>query len=273
MADARSSTSQPRHHLFLCGVGRSGTTILRRSLGLHQEIYYEGKENNLIQDVLTVARDNCTLASRKFAMTVDQATYDAAFRRLVQDLVWPDPQGREKPVWMAAINPTEDLMDYLCQVFPETRILAIVRNGIEVVASRMQHRAFGKLDFESHCRTWTRTRGIIQWGQRHPEQFQLLRHEWFYDENRLEPAIRELLRWLGLPFEKQVVLNFSQSMPHPSRKPSAKKAEIMSSAQRREYFESQSKAWQAWTEAQQQTFRSICEPFMRELGYSIPKSP
>ena len=117
MADARSSTSQPRHHLFLCGVGRSGTTILRRSLGLHQEIYYEGKENNLIQDVLTVARDNCTLASRKFAMTVDQATYDAAFRRLVQDLVWPDPQGREKPVWMAAINPTEDLMDYLCREF------------------------------------------------------------------------------------------------------------------------------------------------------------
>ena len=269
MPGTTTSSPRPRNHLFLCGVGRSGTTILRRSLGLHSAMYYEGKENNLVQDILAVARDNCTLPSRKFAMNVDQKTYDDAFRQLIQQLVWPGPQGHEKPIWMAAINPVAEQMDYLCQVFPNARILVLVRNGIEVVASRMNHRSFGKLDFESHCQTWIRTRGIIHWGQRHPGRFRIMRHEWFYDERALESALEHIFEWLEIPAESQVLRNFAQSLPHPTGRPVTTAGESVIKSHRA-FFESKSRAWCEWTPGQRQTFHRICAPFMQELGYEMP---
>lgn len=272
MSGVPTSSPEPRNHLFLCGVGRSGTTILRRSLGLHPDVYYEGKENNVVQDLLAVAWDNCTLPSRKFAMCVDQDTYDAAFRQLIQNLVWPDRQNREKPIWMAAINPVADQMDYLCQVFPSARILALVRNGIEVVASRMKHRSFGKLDFESHCQTWIRARGILHWGQRHPDRLQIMRHEWFYDETALDSALQRVFEWLDIPFDSRVIQNFALSLPHPSGQPVTTSGESEAMRSHRAFFESKSQAWYEWTTEQQQTFRRICAPFMQELGYEIPES-
>lgn len=54
--------------LLISGVGRSGTSALRFSLGVHRDVQYTGTENNIIHDVMTVALRNCTMASRKTAM-------------------------------------------------------------------------------------------------------------------------------------------------------------------------------------------------------------
>lgn len=130
-------------YMFLCAVGRSGTTILRTSLGCHPDIYYNQRENNIVQDLLAVALNNCTQDSRKCSMVVEQSVHDRIFRDAICQLIWPDPALATKPVHMAAINPTGDQLDYLCHVFPTAKITCLVRNGIEVVSSRLRYRSFG----------------------------------------------------------------------------------------------------------------------------------
>ena len=114
------------NYLFQAAVGRSGSTIMRRSIGMHPDVYYNGKENNLIQDVAEVANRNCNQPSRVVAMEVDQKAYDAAFRQLICSLIWPDAALAQRPVHFAAINPTESNLDYLGQLFPNSKVVCLV---------------------------------------------------------------------------------------------------------------------------------------------------
>ncbi len=262
------AADRERRFLFLCGVGRSGTTVLRRSLGLHPDIYYNGQENNLVQDLIEVAQKNCTQPSRKLAMVVDQQAYDAAFRQLTIDLLWPDPLLQQRPVLMAAINPTGDLLDYLAQVFSPAKFVGLVRNGIEVIQSRAKYTAFSHLEFEQHCDTWLRCAGVVDWGGKHPDQFRLFRHEWMY-ESDLDHRFSKLFQWLGLDHQTAVAEQIVANLTHPtsdSKIPFSK----MSLTEKSAYFASKRDAWYRWDADQQTRFRSRCGPLMDRLGYLIP---
>ena len=263
-----AESNRERRFLFLCGVGRSGTTILRRSLGLHPDIYYNGQENNLVQDLIEVAQKNCTQPSRKIAMVVDQQDYDAAFQRLTIDLLWPDPLLQQRPVLMAAINPTGDLLSYLAQVFSPAKFVGLVRNGIEVVQSRTKYNSFSHLEFEQHCETWLRCAGVVDWGDRHPDQFRLFRHEWMYEPD-LDHRFSQLFQWLGIGHHAAVAERIVTNLTHPTSD-SGTPFSSMSPEEKSAYFDRKRAAWYSWDANQQTTFRSLCGPLMERLGYLIP---
>ena len=259
--------------LFLTGIGRSGTTVLRTSLGQHPQIYYNGKENNIVQDLVEVAQRNCTRHSRKVAMVVDQARYEEIFRETIQSLLWPDAARRALPTLMAAINIEGAHLDHLLQIFPDAKVVALVRNGIEVVASRLRYESFASHPFKSHCRVWNRSYGVTQWGTNNPDSYRLLRHEWFYQPAVLKQKLNELYQWLNLepsdiPFE-----SIAGSLRHPTGDDQSIDGNNFASSseqKKRQYFLSKRNRWNDWSEQQHELFASECGEFMKLMNYPIP---
>ena len=268
MSKDSNETEATPSFLFLAATGRSGTTILRRSLGLHPEIYYNGQENNVVQDVIEVAQRNCTLDSRVKGMVINQDQYDAAFGQLLMSLIWPQAELRNRKILMAAINPTGDLLDYLVQVFPQAKILGLVRNGIEVVNSRTRYTSFAAAEFEQQCAVWTRSQGVVQWGQKNPEQFRLFRHEWMYDLD-MDRKLEELFSWLQISRSPEVAANLTNVLTHPTSD-TAKSFDRMSAEEKKAYFATKSDAWKNWSTEQRSAFLQTCGQLMNLLEYEIP---
>ena len=260
-------------HLFLCAVGRSGTTVFRTALGRHPDLYYNGKENNAVHEILDVAQRNCTMKSRKFAMEVDQDRYDQIFRQAIEALTWPDERKRNRPTWLAAINPAGEQLDYLRQVFPNCKIICLVRNGVEVVSSREAFASFAKDSFENHCRVWTRSRSVVSWGKQHPDDFRLFRQEWFYQSDILKERLNEAFRWAELSLSDLTFDHIAQTLAHPT--PGATSIAVdefaaTSEKQKKQYFLAKRDRWRSWSTDQREMFVDICGDFMKELGYEIP---
>ncbi len=271
---APSSQPSPKF-LFLCGVGRSGTTALRSSLGTHEQIYYNGFENNIVQDIAEVALRNCTMKSRKNAMVVDQGEYDTVFRDLLRTLIWPDEEMAERPVHMAAINPTSAQLDYLRQLFPNSKYIGLVRNGIEVVSSRMEFQSFAENEFETHCDIWNRSARVAAWGKRNSESFRLMRHEWLYAPVKLQQWMRELFGWLEIEFSESPERKILGKLEHPTsavQMMDRKQFSTSTIAVKRNYFLSKRNRWRKWTPQQLAAFEDRCGQSMRMLNYNIPWS-
>jgi len=261
------------NHLFLCGVGRSGTTVFRTALGQHPEIYYNGKENNAVHEILNVAQRNCTMASRKYAMEVDQNRYDEIFRQTIEALTWPDAGQRDLPTRLAAINPAGEQLDYLRQVFPGSKIICLVRNGIEVVSSRMAFESFSKNSFESHCNVWNRSCPVIEWGQNNPDHFRLFRQEWFYQGDVLRERLNEMFDWANLCPSDLTLNHITQTLPHPTSGGDTIASEdfgATSDDEKERYFLSKRDRWKSWGADQREMFAGTCGDFMKTLGYEIP---
>ncbi len=270
-------TNQPKERgskiLFLCGVGRSGTTALRGSLGSHEQIYYNGFENNIIQDIASVAQKNCTMRSRKFSMAVDQEQYDASFRELLCSLIWPDKELAARPIHMAAINPTPTQLDYLAQLFKGSKYIGLIRNGIEVVSSRMEFRSFANMSFENHCDVWNRSANVVQWGKRNPAVFRLMRHEWLYEPAKLRSWMDELCDWLGIDCSESPQQHLLKKLEHPTSGNGSLNREAYSKssiANKRNYFLSKRNRWRNWTPEQLAIFEDRCSDSMSSLNYKVP---
>ena len=205
------------------------------------------------------------MKSRRFAMVVELEEYQQAFRELMDRLLWPNPSDR--PVRMAAINPTGDLMPTLTQVFPRCKSIVLVRNGIEVVSSRMNYASFSSQAFEKHCHTWIRTSSVLDWGRANPDSFRLFRHEWFYQTESLSEKLDAIYEWLAIPSNPAPEQNFHQTLVHPTGTPAPTD---WSDSQRTNYFEQKRERWTNWNSDQKQLFEQICGDFMAQLGYEIP---
>lgn len=258
------------HYLFQAAVGRSGSTILRRSIGLHRDVYYNGAENNLIQDIAGVGHLNCTRKSRVDSMRVDQDKYDDSFRRLICDLTWPDTELRSRSVHFAAINPSSDQLDFLCQIFPNAKFVCLVRNGLEVVCSRMKHQSFAGNEFESQCRTWNRCAEMIDWGEANPDRFFLFRHEWTYDSGLVESKLDELFDWTGVSSDPAVVANIRNVIDCMPTTQTPKEFSQMDDAEKQIYFREKANRCRDWSDDQRREFKKLCQPLMDRLGYAVP---
>lgn len=271
-SDSLMNENHPTY-LFLCGVGRSGTTALRKSIGAHPQIYYNGVENNVVQDVVSVALRNCTMPSRKKSMVINQSQYDSSFRELIEKLIWPEQKFRVLPVRMAAINPGPVPLDYMRDVFPNSRYIGLIRNGIEVVSSRMEYRSFSRDEFVTHCEVWNRSAEMCDWGKKNADVFREVRHEWMYHPEKLRDWMNELFSWLSIDSSEVPASKVLETLQHPtSAAISIHRGEFESAdvEQKQKYFQSKRQRWRKWTPAQRELFEDLCGENMTAFGYDIP---
>ncbi len=247
--------------VLITGVGRSGTTAVRESLGQHPDLHYTGRENNIIFDVLDTALRNCTMPSRRFAMRVDEETYDAAFRQLLLKLLWPGPrpEGCRRLLAYSGLRP--ELAEYLGRVFPGVRIIQVVRNGIEVVASRMRYAGFAQQPFEHQAAVWNETMHLARWGNDH-DDFLLVRHEQLIATDGPQTEMARICQFLGLPEVSICAENLQQRDYHPTSDDES----VTQMAPRGDRAE----RWRTWTAEQRAIFDMTCGTAMDYFGYQRP---
>lgn len=270
----KSRVSRPPY-LFLIGVGRSGTTVLRKSLGLHPRIYYTGTENQIVTDVLGAAFTNCTLPERARAMLVSQDVYDRIFEHALNELLWQDSARISDSIRTASFAMPPELPAYLLQVFPGARILHLVRNGIQVIASRQLHPGFQHMPFQEHCTRWARAYQFYEWGQTQGAQYHLFRHEWLHEAGTLRAELERVYAWLDISWDEAPLQNILSRRYHPTHHPkesgeSERKYAEMSPTERDALQETRARRWTFWSESERETFENICGSAMRGFGYPIP---
>lgn len=261
-------------YFLFSGVGRSGTTALRKAFGCHPEIYYNGLENNIVQNVISCALRNCT-AGRKEWMAVPQERYDELFRNLLTDLLWPEPGGRVDKTLMCAINPSMEIADYTRQVFGDCKFVYLVRNGIEVISSRQRFPPFSLRSFSEHCDVWLRARGMLQWGRNNPEHFREFRHEWLIDEKQAGRRFSDVFTWLGLSQCPACAEHILSNRYHPTSEASGPIAAVVDAAHlvksdREKLTDDRRGRWRSWQPEEISLFEEKCGAFMAELGYELP---
>jgi hypothetical protein len=249
--------------VLISGVGRSGTTALRESLGLHPDVHSTERENNIIYDLLDVAHRNCTAQSRRYAMRVSDADYDAAFSRLVLSLLWPTPREPAPSRLLAFSDLTPDRAGYLVRLFPGVRIVYVVRNGIEVVASRMRYDGFKHQPFDAHAGVWSRAMQMAQWGEQR-DDFLLVRHENLIADTGPEDETARICRFLALPYAEACARNLREKEYHPT--PERKAAAPALLARR-------SQRWRDWSPDELDVFDATCSEAMDYFGYERPWRP
>ena len=250
--------------LFVSGPPRSGTTALRNSIAAHRCVYSTNRESNVVNDVLCAALRNCTLPDRKGNMLVKQRRYDLVFRRALLRLLWPEAWDRHgRPRALSTYTHLEPRSaEYLAKVFPRARIVYIVRNGIETVASTAAFESFASLPFDVLCRRWAMTLKMARWGEGR-DDFYLVRHEHLRDATTAESRLRAMFDWAGLPYEEQCLEVLRGSRFHPTRLDGESPDDVQNLDRRAD-------RWRHWSPQQRETFVEICRPAMDYFGYDIP---
>jgi hypothetical protein len=247
--------------VLVSGVGRSGTTALRHAFSAHPLVDSTASENNIIFDVTDTALHNCTYWSRKGTMRVVQPAYNRQFQLLLLNLLWPEPRrGKRRPAALVASSDmTVDRAAYLCQIFPSCKIPYIVRNGIEVVASRTAHENFKDVSFEEHCHIWTRAHAMALWGEGH-DALVVVRHEAL--RRSPKETLAAALDACGLPFHEECLKQVVGKTFHPTQNENESREASSDLEQRHQ-------RWERWDAQQRETFSDICGEAMRYFGYPM----
>lgn len=256
-------------YLMFSGVGRSGTTIMRKSIGLHPDICYNGMENNVVQDLLRTALNNCTADSRRSAMAVDQDSYDRIFREAIEQLIWPEKDNHNKKCLMAATNLTPDIAEYIGNVFSDCKIVGLIRDGMEVVSSRMRYPSFTNLEFKSHCETWIRAAEMAEWGNGR-ECFRLFRYEWLSDNDQTRNELSKIFLWLGLDPLDAAADQMLTKRFHATDDEGTVQTFNQDATDRIRLHQDRADRWNQWSDEQREQFESICGDAMKRLGYKLP---
>ena len=251
--------------LLATGQGRSGTTVLTKSLAAHPEIYSNLVESNVLNDVCVAGRNSSTMPSRIRQMVLPREQHDLVFRRMLLDLLFPADRwdGEHPPSTLSTFSAmTPEAAEFAITVFPGIHFANIVRHGVEVVASRMVHRTLGQQSFEDHCHAWANAQQMAEWGADRPE-FTLVRQEHLLKRESCERAFATLFSRAGVREDSactDYVMEHRYNQTRYDGEPDENNADLSTRIER----------WNKWSDRQRDTFVKICGPTMDYFGYPIP---
>lgn len=263
------------NYVFVSGIARSGTTALRMSLGLHPELYSDQRENMVVADILHQALLNRTLPDRVASMSVSPEAFDRAFERLFNELIWSGHAECPTRIRMGAFHIMPMTRDYFFQIFPDSRVVYLVRNGIEVISSRKLHNLLKLKTFDEHCTAWLRSYKMYKWGLEHPNEFFLIRHEWLIDRLKMQAVLEQLYDWLEIQWDDAPLVNLFAKRYGATRHAQEEAAQTadyarLSLAERQGLEQTRRERWRFWTRAERAMFEKRCGHAMSEMGYPVP---
>ena len=252
--------------VLVSGQARSGTTVLTHALGAHPQICSNLKESSYVASVARLLKQNLQQDHIVRELIEPPAHFQTQFRIALLNILFPESQfqGTQNVATISTFSSLQvDMLDGLKLLFPKFLIVNIVRNGIEVVASRMAHKHLHKYSFENHCTAYRHAIDVAEWGEGRSE-FLLVRHEDLFESASAKKVFAEAQERLKLQHSdacaefvlgNQINSNFIASDPK----------------QRKKELQKRTERWNDWTNEQKQMFKEICGATMDYFGYSIPR--
>jgi predicted ATPase len=253
--------------ILVSGQARSGTTVLTKAIAAHPQVYSNGKENNWLRDLALFLKGTLDDPSRVRQMSVSPEVFQARFRETAYELLFPDTSqvGAEVRAVSTFSSLREDMFDAIAMLFPNWFLVNIIRNGIEVVASRMQHASIGPgRDFSTHCVAWSHAADVVRWADEleDKDRFFLVRHEQLLNPDSCREVFKALQLFLKLDdspaCERFVEMNF------------VSRNKGNASPQTEQGVLKRKDLWKEWTDEQRRIFNEICCDSMEYFGYPIP---
>ncbi len=270
------------HPILVVGVGRSGTSILRESLGQHRNVLSARREVPLFQFVAEVAyqlAEGPKADHFQYCCRIPVHDMKERLRRMTFEICWGPNYGiaqmlrrwcsspiaiSRKSAWVARTFPDEKGAVGLRVLFPHIKFVHIHRDGVEVVASRMKYEAFRDDPFESHCEEWARSSERYRY-MKDLDCAITITHSQLVEQR--DQVFSRILDFVGLPPDDAPTRFAESTVMIPREIPrAAQKLDTGVEA----LLKKRPPSYLEWTNSQRSAFKRICGHAMDELGYKIP---
>jgi Sulfotransferase family len=192
--------------IFIVGCPRSGTSLLRRILDSHPSISC-GPESRILWGFRTMEENNwSTLVGFGLSLEQWRTNVRSFFESLHRN--YADQQGKAR--WADKSPDYALMLDYIDTLYPECQIVHIVRDPRDVVDA--WRRFYGPKSLARSGQAWVRYVGSAH--RFAAAQLKSKMIELRYEDlvREPEPTLRQLLEWLGEPWDERV-LDFARQ-PH-----------------------------------------------------------
>ncbi len=265
--------------LFVVGIGRSGTSVLLRALGLHPLVFSSKGEAPLIRRFGALVEPLEFSDERDYyceSMNVSKEyLYDYLRRlcfeyvvgphygldRITEELKRRDLSVLRKRRWCAKTFPTIEEYRGLTRLYPGIKLVYIVRNGLEVVHSRTRFHGFRDRDFESHCQTWVDSVDVFSYLANEDCAIQVRHEQLVTDPERL---LRQVFDFADIGYHQAPVDFVRTTIMIPLDEPTQSSVDV------RGVFDARKPPYENWAPEQRATFRRIAGAAMDSLGYEVP---
>jgi len=204
--------------IFLIGVYRSGTTLLRYIVESHSHICCP-PETNFIQDLAPVLDAPLNKAGFE-PMGFDDDHVAQRLREFCVYFFQNYASAKGKPRWADKTPDYVDHLDFILKLFPEAKFLVIYRHGLDQAHSYTRGGTFPRDPLVPYVkdgedlrigatRYWAeKTRKMMDFVAAYPEICHAFRYEDLCDDP--EPQVRAIFEFLDEPWEDQVMAFYEQ---------------------------------------------------------------
>jgi hypothetical protein len=276
---AKSFVDNP---FFIVGGSRSGTIALLKAIGEHPLILATPSEDPFITDVGRMAYDLAHASDEdayyyERSVRISRDYVFAALKRLALESALGPHYGlrylvtasiRERKnlaarrFWCTKTFPGERTAQGLMALYPDTRFVWILRNGMNVVHSRTKFPEFRDLDFSEHCRHWSSSIQRFSYLSRIPEATVVHQEDW--TENPDE-VFRRIFGLIGVPYHPASTQYALNTHVHPLADQSTTKGVNV-----KEVLKQRRPPHESWSSDQRATFKEMCGEAMALAGYEVP---
>lgn len=266
--------------IFQVGASRSGTIVLYKALGTHPNVLSMPSENPVI-DYFARAAALFEFGAEAWyfreSVKVDQPYFHAKLKELLFETTAGPHMGIktlakslatrpldfvQKKFWCVKCFPLEDSAHALTVLYPDSKFIYILRNGIDVVQSRTKFPAFREQSFEHHCAFWVQAARKFDYLRRWDRCLEVRQEQLL---NEPEAVFSRLCRHLGIADHENPARFVRTTLVH-SRGDEGTKSNVDA----RRMLTERAPSHDAWTDTQRSTFKRLCGEYMDKLGYEIP---
>jgi hypothetical protein len=249
--------------ILVNGQARSGTTVVTKAIGAHPEVVSNMRESSYINEVAGLFQFAMNRPDVVRELPGGLDSFKKAYRAATMNVLFPQRMFAALPQtkFLSTFSSLRSARaEYLKEIFPDLKMVIIIREGTEVVASRLVHEHIKHAgDFETHCAAWANTIEMLKWARRQPKFF-LLRHEDLKTEETCRAAFAGLQAEFGMGASDAPADFVLQGLINSTSPTDDRKGGLSERSQR----------WRSWTAQQRETFQRVCASTMEQCGYQIP---
>lgn len=273
-----------KNPIFIVGHGRSGTTIIQRALMANPRVLGINFESPMVSRIaflksLFLDQDISKIDYYNDSLQVSTKYFDTAIRKLIFESVFGEYYAyrrlywelRKRKLdygkvtnWVTKTFPNQSLYNTLTNLYPNSRFIYVVRNGIDVINSATKKDWFKKFSFEELCKSWAHSNEYYKYllNQNKNRNTLMVKYENFTINT--EEVLERIFDFLDVKYDscslKFVERNVVGSLDKKDFK-------VENS---RDYFRDRKNPYKLWDSTQKELFALICNEAMEDLNYKTP---